>query len=99
MNHLPNPITSKDMSISDVPVDIEDWSDIVEFAATFRPQDEIPDGSKIRGLSDITESSEISDIRAALFVEWRRYNHFGYAPENNVFTEAKRAIELLRNKL
>ncbi len=87
------------MRISDIPIDIGDWSAIVEFAATYRPQDEIPDGSKIRGLSDITESSEISDIRAALFAEWRRYNHFGYEPADHVFTKAKRAIELLRNKL
>lgn len=99
MNQLPNPIPSQAIQLSDVPERFKSWSDVVEFAATFRPQDEMPEGSRVRGLADITESSKISDIRAALFAEWRRYNHFGYGPEDQVFNKAKRAIELLRRKI
>lgn len=96
---MPNPIPSQKLQLSDVPNCFRDWSDVIEFAATFRPQDEIPDGNGIRGLTDIIESSGILDIRTALFTEWRRYNHFGYGPEDQVLSDAKRAIELLRTKL
>lgn len=98
MKHTDCPILSKDLCLADIPVRLKTWNDIIEFAATFRPQDGLAD-HKVRGLVDITEASSIDAIRAALYCEYRRYNHFGYDPEDHVINDAKRAVELLRSKL
>ncbi|WP_157772444.1 hypothetical protein [Lacunisphaera limnophila] len=86
------------MSAADIPVRFKDWSAIIQFAATFYPQVEIPAGSKIRGIADITPGSSILDIRAALFFEYRRYNHFGFLPPEDVQKQCLEGIELLRSK-
>jgi hypothetical protein len=98
MRALPEPILSADLKAEQIPV-IRDWTDVIEFAGTFRPAVEFPAGSSIRGLSDIGDESDIAEIRAALFVEYRRYNHFGYRPPADVLDEARAAVERIRRQL
>jgi len=87
------------MKTTDIPGTFKDWSSVIEFAATFSYKTEIPDGYPNRGLIDVSESSSVRDIRAALFLEYRRYNHFGRYPEETVFQDALHAIEILRHKV
>jgi hypothetical protein len=86
------------ISISDIPVRPKSWGDVIEFASTFKPQ-AAPGECKVRGLDDISETSSVGELRAALYCEWRRYNHFGHEPEDKVITKAKQVIELIRAKL
>ncbi len=87
------------MKSTDIPDTFKDWSSVIEFAATFSYAAEIPDGYPNRGLVDVSERSSIRDIRAALLLEYRRYNHFGHYPEETVFQDALHAIEILRHKV
>jgi len=88
----------KGLSLSDIPANPKSWGDIIKFAAIFSPQ--VLRGEwTVRGLSDITETASIEEIRAALYCEWRRYNHFAHDPEDKVINEARQAIELIRTKL
>ena len=42
---------------------------------------ELADGTTIRGVDDVDDESSALDLRAALFWEYRRHNHFGYGPD------------------
>ena len=61
------------------------WATIVRFASTFNAYRQLADekaagdaaNRKARDLATCT----LTDLRAALFFEYRRYNHFGHAPD------------------
>ncbi len=99
MKEMPEPILSKDLTASDVPSKVTSWSDVIPFAATFRLTEEFPNGSHIQGLNDISRNSTVAQIRAALFVEYRRYNHFAYEPENDVLETARQSLNWIRERL
>ena len=98
MKTLPTAIPSDKLKATDIPSKFSSWSDIVEFVTTFDPRSEIHDGAAIKGIADVTEASTVREIRAALFFEYRRYNHFGYEPEPTVFKAALDAIAILKSK-
>jgi len=98
MRALPTPIPSAELKLAHIP-EIRDWTDLIEFAATFRPTAEFPDGCGIHGLSDLREDSSVAEIRAALFVEYRRYNHFGHRPPAEVLEQARAAVQRIRERL
>jgi hypothetical protein len=97
MKAFPAPILSEALHASDIPASFKDWSDIIEFAATFHPQ--LEDAITSQGIDDIVPTSTVVEIRAALFLEYRRYNHFGYPPEQKIFEDAIKVIDLLRTKV
>jgi hypothetical protein len=99
MKALPAPILSEALRASDIPASFKDWSDIIEFAATFRPQLESNNYLASQGIIDIVPTSTVVEIRAALFLEYRRYNHFGYRPEQKIFEDTVKVIDLLRTKV
>jgi len=72
---------------------------VIEFAATLFPQLESVDYLKSPGIASVGPTSTVLEIRAALLKEYRRYNHFGHYPEQEVFGAAVRAIDLLRSKV
>ena len=98
MRALPSPISSAELKLGHIP-EIRDWTDVIEFAATFRLASEFPDGCSILGLSDLREDSSVAEIRAALFIEYRRYNHFGHRPPAEVLEEARAAVQRIRERL
>mgnify|MGYP001302900395 CR=1 FL=1 len=98
MKSLPPPILSSELRASDIPPVFKSWSEIIEFAATFSPQAELKEKEKPKGIADVTGDATVAGIRAALFHEYRRYNHFGYEPTEEVKQQCIRAIAILRTK-
>ncbi len=98
-NEMTEVIQTENLSAEDLPRKYARWSKIVEFASTFDIQSEFENGVNVSGLTDITVSSTVQEIRAALYCEWRRYNHRCSGPEQEVEKQAWEAIESLRNKL
>jgi hypothetical protein len=99
MKALPAAILSKDLKASDIPSGFKEWSQMIEFAATLYPRLENVDYFVSPGIDGIVPSSTVLEIRTALLKEYRRYNHFGHYPEQEVFEGAVRAIDLLRSKV
>lgn len=98
MKSLPTPILSSELRASDIPTAFKSWSAIIEFAATFSPQAELKENEKLVGVAEVTESATVKEIRASLFHEYRRYNHFGHEPSEEVKQQCIRAITVLRTK-
>ncbi len=69
------------------------WDKIVRFASTFDIERELPSSTKINSVFDVTEDSSLKDLRCALYIEWRRYNHFHSDPENEVLKQAWNIVE------
>ena len=65
-----------------------DWTKIIEFASTFDPKSETVGGSSISGVQDVDSGSIVSDLRMALYTEWRRWNYFGADPDPAIVDKA-----------
>ena len=84
------------MKPSDIPANFESWSSIVEFAATFDPRKE---SVSVKGIDILTPDSTVAERRAALFFEYRRYNHFGYPPSDETERKCVSVIESIRTEI
>lgn len=86
-------IASDVLSLEDLPHDDSpDWIDVVKFCATFDVQSEFGDSCSISGVHDVQPTSSISEMRAGLWVDYRRWNHFGRYPDDGVTLEKAREI-------
>jgi len=92
-------IATDNLNASDLPKQNAKWEKIINFASTFDIQSEYKNGINISGLNDINDKSTVKEIRAALYAEWRRYNHQGYGPDKNTEKKAWEAIELIRSQM
>ena len=92
-------IPSEKLARDDVPVAKAQWREIIEFSATFDIQSELPQGTSVSGVDSVGPESSVSELRCALYVEWRRYNHFGHYPEDQVLQQARRVLAWIREKL
>jgi hypothetical protein len=96
MKSLPTPIASSEIKRSDIPQKFRNWSELIEFAATF---DFRKEGMKTTGVDSLTAESTICEMRSALFIEYRRYNHFGNNPTDEVFQACIQVVERIRNEI
>jgi len=91
-------IATDDLVADDVPARATNWRSVVEFAATFDVQSERPNGTVVSGVADITAESTTNEMRAALFAEWRRHNHFGYGPDQTTVNKTQAVLDWLRSR-
>jgi hypothetical protein len=93
-------IESRDLKLTDVPGVDAEWSDIVRFALTwdftkryprYRPEEQ--------GWELVGELWSIDSLRARLFFEQRRWNHFGRLPDERTLAEIRRLVGLIRRKV
>lgn len=78
------------------------WEKIKSFASTFDAYkldgvDSLPDlASKNAG--DV-KGCTLSELRASLFFEYRRYNHFGYDPDRHAMKHIHALVEEIRKPI
>jgi hypothetical protein len=94
----PNIITSLELKASDLPPPNTSWQKLSQFALTFDPREIGTYAEKSADLGNAAESRAISELRAHLFVEQRRWNHFGRQPDLKTFELLKQVLEWLRRK-
>jgi hypothetical protein len=78
------------------------WERIVPFASTFAPYEH--DGFKAAAAVANEKAApptdwSLSDLRAALFFEYRRYNHFGYGPDAVAMVHIHAVVEEIRQRI
>lgn len=91
-------IASSDLTAAEIPATAKHWRSVIEFAACFDVELELPSEADITGVADITDDSTIAEMRYSLFVEWRRHNHFGHEPDSRTFEKTQMVLDLLRNR-
>jgi hypothetical protein len=92
-------ISTDQLQALDLPKPSAGWSDLIRFASTFDIIAELTDDAAVSGVADVREGAGIPELRCALYVEWRRYNHFGYEPDASVLTRARQIVEQIRGQL
>lgn len=79
------------------------WTKIVPFASSFNAYEELggfePAALAANCKAQDLGSCSLTDLRAALFFEYRRYNHFGYDPEPDEMIRLHSLIEAIRGKI
>ena len=72
-------ILNKDLCLGQIPIPKSGYKEIERFALTFN-------GYEVPNCADIANSrsaKSLTELRAALFFEQRRYRHFGHPPEGD----------------
>jgi hypothetical protein len=88
-------VPNKLLQFSEIPSPEADYVDISEFALTF-------DGYDLPNCADLANSRSaetLSELRAVLFFEQRRFRHFGYFPKGEDLEYIRTLIQEIRVKV
>jgi hypothetical protein len=99
MTSFPPHIATSDLRLSDVPETSTDWHVIGRFALTFNPTECDPYSIKDQSFDAITPDTDLVHLRSRLFLEQRRWNHFGRDPDTVAIEGVRKIISLIKNKL
>ena len=96
-----NHIRSDQLKIEDIPRSRADWSEFSAFALRFDPTvlGRIGHGKQVVDLNNATSDSSINQLRAHLYVEQRRWNHFCREPDYRTMMRLREILDLIREKL
>ena len=96
-----NRISSDKLEAKDVPRTRADWSEFSAFALRFDSMviEKIGYGEQLADLNNATRDSSIDQLRAHLFVEQRRWHHFGRDPDYRTTMKLREILDLIREKL
>ena len=79
------------------------WSKIIPFASTFNVYEQLGEfkSAVIVGNGNVRDFSvcSLTDLRSALFSEYRRYNHFGYDPDAQAMEYLHSLLEEIRRRI
>ena len=92
---MKNTVPNKLLQFSEIPSPEADYFDISEFALTF-------DGYELPNCAELANSRSaktLSEMRAVLFFEQRRFRHFGYYPEGEDLEYLRTLINEIRTKV
>ena len=74
-------IANRDLSLDDVPPFNADWDQIGEFALSFNGYIECGSFERCAEVANNRRNDTLTELRACLFFEQRRWRHFGYEPD------------------
>jgi hypothetical protein len=75
------------------------WTKVIELASTFDPRSETVEGGSVAGFEDVDAASTVSDMRRALYAEWRRWNHLGVDPEPAIVERVIQIVSWIRDQV
>jgi hypothetical protein len=99
MSSFPIRIATKDLKDSDVPEVSSDWYNLGRFALTFDPKEMDPYSIKEQDFNAMNPDTDLVHLRSRLFLEQRRWNHFGCVPDTVAMDGVRKIISLIKDKL
>ena len=99
MPTFPAHIPTKEIRASDVPEIFTAWNEIGRFALTFDPNESDPYAIKDQSFDVMTSATDLVELRARLFLEQRRWNHFGRVPDEAAMAGVRKILALIKVKL
>lgn len=95
----PQIIPTTSLKLNDVPAPEAKWQKLAAFALTFDPR-EMGDYAQIAAdLNNASSNSSLAELRAHLYVEQRRWNHFGREPDRDAMNKLNEIIGFMRQRL
>jgi hypothetical protein len=95
----PRPIPTASLRLEDVPTPNSKWETISTFALTFDLPEAAHYGEKLADLGNASSNSSLAELRAHLYVEQRRWNHFCVNPDEVSIKRLREIVGLIRQKL
>jgi hypothetical protein len=95
----PKIIPTASLKLDAVPASEVKWQKLAAFALTFDPHEMGEYRQKSADLSNASMNSSITELRAHLYVEQRRWNHLCREPDENIMKKLSEIIGLIRQKL
>jgi len=74
-------LSNTDLTLDRIPDEGADWSEIGEFALTFDGYEAFGSFDRCAEIANARKHYTLSELRACLFFEQRRWRHFGEDPE------------------
>jgi hypothetical protein len=99
MPAFPSRIPTNALTLGDVPEQSSDWNVIARFALTFDPKESDPYTIKDQSFDAMTSDTDLVHLRSRLFLEQRRWNHFGREPDEVALEGIKKILSFMRAKL
>ncbi|EDM26742.1 shikimate kinase [Lentisphaera araneosa HTCC2155] len=94
-----NIIKTSDLKLENLPDLSASWRIVSRFALTFDPTEIGDYGEKSGDLDNVSEESNIVELRSHLYVEQRRWNHFGDDPDEETMNAIKTIMKMLHEKV
>ncbi len=94
-NNMFNIVTNKALTLQSIPLSESIWNEINDFALTFRGYD-VPNCAE---LANSRIAKTLTELRANLFFEQRRYHHFGYGPSDEELEYIRSLVKRIRAKV
>ena len=99
MDSFPEIIPTERLKPDDVPRPEEPWRKLSRFALTFDPVEARDYGAAAGDLSRASSRLSLAELRAHLYVEQRRWNHFGDEPDASTMRKLREIVRLIHAKL
>jgi hypothetical protein len=96
---FPSVIPTASLKLDDVPLPESKWAKIAAFALTFDPREMGEYAQQAAELDNVSLNSSVMELRAHLYVEQRRWNHFGEEPSATELKKLREILSLIRQKL
>ncbi len=90
-----NIVSNKSLKLQNIPLPESSWYEISDFALTFRGYD-LPNCAE---LANDRTAKTLTELRASLFFEQRRYHHFGYGPSDEELEYIRNLVKRIRAKV
>ncbi|MUZ83936.1 hypothetical protein GOZ93_17030 [Agrobacterium vitis] len=91
-------IKSSDLKKNDIPITCKDWHRFSLFALSFDTTELNPMIIDEDELTSLGDKLSVEQIRAFLYLQQRRWNHFGRLPDEDVIDEINKLLIILINK-
>ena len=92
-------ITNDKLRLSDVPAADANWDRLAEFALSFNGYEILGSFEACAAIANGRKHDTLTNLRACLFFEQRRWHHFGEAPDREGIAYIRGLIEDIRHKV
>jgi hypothetical protein len=96
---LPSPLSSDELSLSQVPLPEATWPEIVAFSHTFDGYGYWGSNAECTKVANKRRQETLAKVRTCLFFEQRRWNDSGNAPDPNAMDYIRDLIREIRKRV
>ena len=96
---LPDEIDNENLSLSDIPRPSDPFERVQQFGYTFNGFKKLGSFEACAVIANEQRHNTLTELRACLFFEQRRWHHYGDTPEEEARAYQRELVEKIRSKL
>ena len=92
-------IANSELTLDDIPLANAPWEKIGAFALTFDGYKHWGSFEKCADIANAQKGDTLTELRTCLFIEQRRWRHFGDEPDDEAISYIRSTLESIRAKV